>query len=526
MNQRQGATYILRRASGVAALACVILSGCTTVPKHLPSIDAKVSSVQSEATRDWNLTPALRTERLAEPAIHSSFTPIPKAVMDRQIAIDAPPGATVGDLAVLLSGYGVPTIAASDDVAGRRISVPAYNGKLSGLVALLSSASNIALTWSDGVLVINSGVAMTASVPPSKELIKTVSDELKTLGASQIVASVPASEVSFNAAPDRLWSVKRYLHRVVDNSATIGLQVAVITVGLNSEQQSGLDWSRLQFTLGRSLGLRNDGQNNQQGGMGGGGQNGNNGGTSNNNGGTGNNNGSGNDNHNDPAASFLAGLNTKSPYGAEFAGGDFGIGVARHDFNMQALFSLLSTYGNTQTTQNLVLRSLSGGKVKIRSGASVPYVSQVNIAAAGNSNSIFGGTQTETVDTGLTLTIEPHYDAATERVTMDVDLQLKSIIGFLKLSAGAQLGSMSRPEVQDQSLTTVARAAAGHTVVLGGILYDQLSDDRNTLTGMEDAPVGHKDRKVQRNALFVVIRPTVTTYRFTDSSQGVLTNAE
>ena len=193
---------------------------------------------------------------------------------------------------------------------------------------------------------------------------------------------------------------------------------------------------------------------------------------------------------------------------------------------MQALFSLLSTYGTTQTTQNLVLRSLSGGKVKIRSGATVPYVSQVNIAAAGNSNSVFGGTQTETVDTGLTLTIEPHFDAVTGRVTMDVDMQLKSIIGFLKLSAGAQIGSMTRPEVQDQSLETVARAAAGHTVVLGGILYDQLSDDRATLPGMESAAIGHLDRKVQRNALFIVIRPTVTTYRFADTASGMQANVE
>lgn len=495
------------------------LSACTTVPKHLPSIDAKVADVQSEATRDWNATPAVRVETLSEPAIHSSFTPVPKAIMDRDIKIDSPPGGTVGDLAVLLSAYGIPTIAASDEVASRRINVPAYSGKISGLIALLSSARNISLSWSGDALVIDSGVAMTAAVPPSKELVKTVADELKNLGASQIVASVPASEVSFNVSADRTWSIKRYLQRVVDNSATIGLQVAVITVGLNQERQSGLDWSRLQFTLGRTLGLRTDGQDQgQQGGMG-------NGNLDNNSGNqNGNNNGKGNDSKKIPLLTDL--LNTTSSTGAEFAGGNFGIGIARHDFNMQALFSLLSTYGTTQTTQNLVLRSLSGGKVKIRSGATVPYVSQVNIAAAGNSNSVFGGTQTETVDTGLTLTIEPHFDAVTGRVTMDVDMQLKSIIGFLKLSAGAQIGSMTRPEVQDQSLETVARAAAGHTVVLGGILYDQLSDDRATLPGMESAAIGHLDRKVQRNALFIVIRPTVTTYRFADTASGMQANVE
>lgn len=521
MNQRQGATYTFKAISGVIALACMMLSGCVTVPKHLPSIESKVAYVQSEATRDWNATPAFRTEHLAEPALHTSLMPVPQGVMDRAIAIDLPPGATISDLAVLLSSNGIPTTVASDDVAGRHITLPSYSGKASGLFALIESLRNLSLSWSDGVLVIDSGVAMTASVPPSKDLIKTVSDELKALGASQIVASVPASEVSFNASADRIWSVKRYLHRVIDNSATIGLQVAVITVGLNREQQSGLDWSRLQFTLGRTLGLRNDGQDSSQQG-----NNGINNGNVNGSGSTGNNNGNGSGGNSNKIPTLTDLLNTTSTTGAEFAGGNFGIGVARHDFNMQALFSLLSTYGNTQTTQNLVLRSLSGGKVKIRSGATVPYVSQVNIAAAGNSNSVFGGSQTETVDTGLTLTIEPHYDAVTGRVTMDVDMQLKSIIGFLKLSAGAQIGSMTRPEVQDQSLETVARAAAGHTVVLGGILYDQLSDDRNTLPGMENAAAGHLDRKIQRNALFIVIRPTVTTYRFADTASRMQANAE
>lgn len=514
MNPRRAAISARKMVSGVTALAFVILaSGCVTVPTSAPNIKDTVHQATADVSSDWNATPAVRTEFLSEPAIRSSFEQVPVTVGNRAISLDLPPGATAGDLAVMLTSFGVPTVTSADDVAARRISVPTYTGTVGGLLKIVSSMNNMSVSWHNGAILIGSGVAMTANVPPATELVKTVADDLKSLGASQIVASIPASEVSFNVPTDRQWTVERYLQRVTHNSATVGLQVAVITVGLKRDQDSGLDWSRLQMTIGRSLGLRNTG-----GDTGGSDLPGGNPGQS---GGAGDNAGS------DGGGSIgSTPLNTTSIGGVEFAGDTLGIGVSKRNFDMKALFSLLSTYGATQTTQNLVLRTLSGGKVKIRSGSTVPYVSQVSVTSAGNSNNVFGGTTTETVETGLTLTIEPRYDATTGRITMDVDLQLKSIIGFLKLSAGQQLGSLSRPEVQDQSLETIARAAAGNTVVLGGIIYDQLSDDRNTLPGLESAPVGHISRKVQRNALFVVIRPTITTYRFADSAKNGVADAQ
>lgn len=528
MSQNKGATSIVRMTAGAITLACAMLAtGCTTLPTSPRSIKAVVAHAQDEVTRDWNVTPALRVRNLDAPAVEMESAPIPEAIAKRPVDLTLTSTATVSDLAIVLTSVGVPTIPASSEVGDKKIAVPQYRGTFGGLLPLLRGLQGLSFSWHEGALVVGTGTAMSASLPPAKDVVDAVSKDLKNLGASNIVSSLDASEVSFDVPSSQTWRVKHYLQRVVGNAATIGLQVAVITVSLDREKTTGLDWSRLQLTLGQSGLMQSPGGGSGSGGNGlprtgdGGNQ------------GAGNNNGNGNGSGNGNSGGRNTGNSNGQdgsgdqplPFGVAggLLGGSFGLVANRSHFNMQALFSLLSTYGETRTTQNLVLRTLSGGKVKIRSGASVPYVSSVSATIAGQSGSVFGGTQTETVDTGLTLTIEPRYDSTTGRVAMDVDLQLKSILGFLQLNAGQQVGSMSRPEVQDQSLTTVARAAAGQTVVLGGILYDQLTDNRNTLAGLENAKVGHQDKKVQRNALFVVIRPTVTTYQFADqqAAKGV-----
>lgn len=90
-------------------------------------------------------------------------------------------------------------------------------------------------------------------------------------------------------------------------------------------------------------------------------------------------------------------------------------------------------------------------------------------------------------------------------------------MGFVTLSAGAQVGSLTQPQIQQQSFNNIARVMAGETVVLGGLVYDSVSDSRETLAGLEKAPIGSRDAKVRKNALLIVVRPSITAFQFGDS---------
>lgn len=524
LNQPSSAISTARKAIGATALALTwLVTGCATLPNSLPDINDAGADARSEATRDWNLTPALTTRALAMPATLSSVQPLPLRISSRSVDLQLPEGATVGQFAALINAMGISTVISSDEVAGQPIGVTHYKGSLGELLAAISAIQGVSFVWQSGVLAISEGTPMIAYLPQNEELIDAVAGDLSSLGASNITTSKVAGSVVFDAPGSNAWRINRYVQRVVNNASTVALQVAIVTVGLTKEKSTGLDWSRLQLTFGHGLefDFGGDAAGARPGGTGlpsvqGRQPNTNRPGS----GGNTSNTGSGSSNAGTGGGGASTGGNgaseSASVVGAQFASQSLGLVANGFDFNMKALFSMLASYGDTRTTQNLVLRTLAGQEVKIRSGETVPYISGVSVNAT-NNGGLLGGTETETVETGLTLTITPQYNAGSQLVTMDVDLQMKSIVGFIQLAAGEQVGSLSRPDVQDQSLETVARVAAGQTVVLGGLIYDQLSDNRNSLAGLEHLPLAHQATHVQRNALFIIIRPTVTTYAFTDS---------
>lgn len=503
----------------------MLVTGCTTLPSHLPDIDDAGAAARSQATQDWNATPALTTRTLAMPATLANAQALPPRVAGRAVHLQLPAAASVAQFAALLNSMGLSTVIASSDLGQKPIGLTHYDGTLGDLLHALSATQGVSFDWRAGVLAIGAGTPMIAYLPQNKDLITDVAGDLASLGATHVTTSKVAGSVAFDAPGARLWRIRRYVKRVASNASTVALQIAIVTVGLSRDRSTGLDWSRLQLTFGHGLKFNFNGDEggDNSGGIvstdGGGlpNLNGDNGGGSDNGGDNGTGNDSGDNGGGDGGDSGSSGNSeSASTIGAQLASQSLGFVVNGFDFNLKALFSMLSTYGDTRTTQNLVLRTLSGQEVKIRSGESVPYVSGVSVNST-NNGGLLGGTETETVDTGLTLKITPQYNARSRLVTMDVDLQMKSIVGFLQLAAGEQVGSLSRPDVQDQSLKTVARIAAGQTVVLGGLIYDQLTDNRNTLAGLESLPVAHKKKHVQRNALFIIIRPTVTTYAFSDT---------
>lgn len=500
--KQQGAISTMKRLTGVSTLVtALLLAGCTTpLPKQLPDISGVSQDARKQVTQDWNVVPALTKRTLNRVSLRVGSLPLPTAVANKAVNIRLPHGATVSDLAAVLNAVGIPSIVASSELGDKPIGLSIFKGTLNDLLRGLSATRQINFAWRRGMVAFSNNIPMIAYLPQNDDLIKLVQSDLKGMGATHVTTSKVAGTVSFDAPSNRQWQIEHYIHHLASNAATLSLQVAIVKVNLSKDRNTGLDWSRLQLTLGHGLdfGAVTDA-----------------GGSSSDTGGGAGTNATGNTT---PTNGVVDSIKDASKIGATVTGSALGILGKAGDFNLTSMFSLLSTYGNTQTTQNLILRTLSGQEVKIRSGETVPYISGVSVNST-NDGGLMGGTETDTVKTGLTLEIKPNYSASSQLVTLDVALKMKSIVAFLKLAAGDQIGTLSRPDVQDQSLETVARVSAGQTVVLGGLIYNEISDDRNTLAGLESWSVAHHAKKVKKNALFIVIRPTVTQYVFSDSQR-------
>jgi type II secretory pathway component GspD/PulD (secretin) len=95
---------------------------------------------------------------------------------------------------------------------------------------------------------------------------------------------------------------------------------------------------------------------------------------------------------------------------------------------------------------------------------------------------------------------------------LSLNLTLETLIGFRELSAGNQLGTIERPETQDQEFNSTVRLQAGETALVGGLIYESFSDSRTSIQGLEKYPVGSQNTTVTKNAMFILLRPTVTVY--------------
>lgn len=485
---------LLKKTSLSLAIATALLgTGCATVPQTLEKIDAaaQVTGVQE----GWEAVPSRINVPVGRNSVIQSSLPVPEAIRSRRIELGTMMHSTVGDLATLLNVAGIQTMldASDEKLADRKIFLPEYKGSAGRLMSALEHANDIAFEWRGDVVVISPGMRYMVSLPQNDDVIKRVEAEIKALGATDIVGSLGSAMVSFRASPARLSMIQETIDRSIKNAAMVGLQVAVITVGLDRNVKTGIDWGKLQMTFGS---IANPAQL-----------------------------------LSDAVTGATSAPITVSPDGgveiptssynqaatgvaARLAGQNVMFGVREGHFSLQGLVNALSSYGDTRTTQNLLLRTLSGNAIKIRSGESVPYVSGVSVSSTNNSDSLLGSAEVSKAETGITLEIDPSYDSRMDVVGMKIDIELSSNLGFVNLSAGTQVGSLTQPNIQEQSFNNFARIKAGETVVLGGIVYDSVTDNRNTLAGLERLKIGSKDEVFKRSALLVVIRPSVTTYDF------------
>lgn len=487
----------------------LLVAGCSTLPQSNDALRLDRDDEARQETSSWeSIAPLSVVPITGEPVLRMAAG-LPAEIGRKEINIEAATNVSMAGFMAILNAAGFPALVSEAGLQDTTVWLPLYRGPLSGLLDSVGQATGVAFEWRGGAIVAAASAGYVAHLPQDKKLIAQVSKEITSLGATDVVASPSSGSVNFRADAARAAPIREYLSRTLDNAAMVGLQVAVITVALDRNVKTGIDWGNLQALVGaNAFELARDAVTGANAGIGNTGNTGlAPGGLANGTGGYGT-----------PGSVPNVVVAPPSGEAIGLSGQGVAFRVERGSFSINSFISLLSSYGNSRAAQNLILRTLSGNPVKIRSGESVPYISGVSLGALGNStlstNSIMGTTSVEKAETGLTLKIEPRYDYRANLVTLSVKIKLSSILRFIELSAGNQIGTLSQPDIQEQEFNNVARVRAGDTLILGGLVFDQTVDSRSTLAGLESVPIGSKDSKVVKSALIIVLRPTVTAYAY------------
>ena len=202
-------------------------------------------------------------------------------------------------------------------------------------------------------------------------------------------------------------------------------------------------------------------------------------------------------------------LSISTTNGATLPGAGLNIGTARNiggSTIMTALANFLQTNGGSNILSRPSLLTLDNEEAKIVVGQNVPFVT----GQYTNNNNAANGTvnpfQTvERKDVGLTLKVKPQINDA----------------GAVKMSIFQEVSSIDTTKKTTDGLITNKRSiesnivvADGSVVVLGGLLSDNFTDNRQQVPGLGDLPLlgglfRSESRTRNKTNLLVFLRPVV-----------------
>jgi hypothetical protein len=487
--------------------AMLSLAGCSglSIPKDMDMPNKYV--LTDDIKQAWGQqTPALRKVGMKDNFVIESPDRIPTEIANKRIEVTFSKDSTLDDLAGVLNTLGFYMVVPEDELRSKKMMIYEFKGKFGDFLNAMSVAHDLSFSWFSGnVLMVQKEKPFILQIPQNDNVAKAIEENIAALGATEVKTSVQAGTISYKASERNQRRIVDMIERMGLNAAVVSMQVAIVNVSLDRERNTGFDWGSLKAGIGaQDLGKSE------------------------------NESGGGVDTVNNAAnalgsAAATTGQSSETKLGsnlkdmAAFFGltkDGVALNLAKGDFSFMSAFRMLSTYGETKTAQSVLMDSLSGEEVTLKSGQKVPYIDSVGVntasSTANNSNSL-GSTEISEVEIGLELKLTPFYDNRSQTVTIGVDLSLSSLLRYVELSAGNQLGSVTRPLTQEQAFTDLVRVKAGESIIIGGLTYDSYTDSRNNLNFLENTDSASQAKKISRTAMFILMRPTVTVFE----SQGV-----
>ena len=485
-------------------LVLFILSGCTglSIPQDN---DLKGKELVQPVIDNFETSEPAIIKRRAKPIKVIQPNEIPQKIKDMPLEISLSNEARVSDLPSILEEYGIYLLLSEEVDAEKTIYLNNFKGELGDLFEIIGSVYNLSFNYQrSNIISIDNASDYVIDVPQNSDIISELENAISPLGAQDINASLIGGTIMYKSTYLARQKIEKYLQRFSKNASVIGLQVAVLTVQLDKNNQKGFDWSQLNASIGKAAIAAADPTPVIDTGITGGAT---------------------------PPAStepvgsdFGTSLKNLQTLG-QFSGSAATLRALNGTFDITAVINYLSTYGQTRTNQSVSMKTLSGKDVTLKSVQSIPYVSGVNNTSTGSNNSsnaFSSGADTDEIEVGLTLNMVPYYDSDSGIVTVEVELELSSLIAFVELSAGNQIGKLTQPQTQEQNFTNFMKLKAGETSIIGGVTYESITDNRSGISYIETANIASQNKKITKNAVFIILRPTVTMFGDFDKEMEVI----
>ncbi len=219
-----------------------------------------------------------------------------------------------------------------------------------------------------------------------------------------------------------------------------------------------------------------------------------------------------------PALSLLDDPNSDTAL-ASLAGGItsvgspvFGVGRLGKSLDFLSVLKLLQTKESTNILSTPSLLTTDNSEASILVGQQVPFVSGSYSGLSGGTTS--GGTSgfaspfntVNREDVGIKLQVTPHVNGG-DSLVLDIEQEISSVLG-------ATVNSPNGPTTSKREIKTQILAGDGQTVVLGGLIEDQVSNNDSRVPVLGSIPVlGHLFRsqagEKRKTNLLIFLKPTI-----------------
>ncbi len=198
--------------------------------------------------------------------------------------------------------------------------------------------------------------------------------------------------------------------------------------------------------------------------------------------------------------------------------------------NIALSLRLLEQFGNTRVLSSPKLMALNNQSALLKVVDNIVYF---HIEADTSTNQTIATTTftstAKTVPVGLVMSVLPQI---TESGTVNLTVRptISSVIRFvpdpnpsLQLNLTNPISNLI-PEIQVREMESVLQAGSGQTIILGGLMQDQVRRDRDQVPGLGNIPrVGeafqYRDEEVSKTELVIFLKPTVISNPSLDSDE-------
>lgn len=195
------------------------------------------------------------------------------------------------------------------------------------------------------------------------------------------------------------------------------------------------------------------------------------------------------------------------------------------DISFGAIIQALATSSQANLLSTPSIMTLDNEEAKITVGQNVPFRTGSFTTDTSGGNNPFTTIQRQ--DVGVTLKVTPHIHDGTV-VRLDVEQEVSSVVPASTQAAAGFADIVTNK----RTIETTILADDGQTIVLGGLIQDDITNVDRGIPWLSDIPVlgqlfsNNDDRRTKRN-LLVFLRPTVMrdgrdVSRLTEQKQEVL----